>query len=44
MLWLADLSGAVLLVVVEVHVLDVSMRGVEQLPGVEGSMPFVLNQ
>ena len=40
----ADLSRAVLAVVVEACVLDVTMRGVEQLPGVEGSMPFVLSQ
>ena len=40
----ADLSRAVLTIVVEVRVLDVSVWGVEQLPGVEGSMIFVLNQ
>ena len=34
----ADLSRAVLIIVVEVRVLDVSERGAEQLTGVEGSV------
>ena len=38
----ADLFRAILAVVVEARVVDVSMHGVEQLPRVEGSMPSYL--